>query len=887
MLMLLSTTMTAGAAVGETFTNDDGTLKYTVTSENPYEVSVAATESCTSSQVEIPASVTNNTITYAVTSIGKLAFWQCSNLSSINIGANVTTIGFGAFNSCSSLSTFTVPASVTSIGENAFYGCTGLESFTVSDGNEYYKSIDGVLFDSGVTSLLYYPAGNSATSYDIPNTVTSIARYAFFGSSHLTAITIPSSVRNVGSSYEGAFEGCSSLADVYCYAKPNTRWTTWYNRDKDFIDGKATRFHVFDDWVWSKVYSDANVTYVGDLSSRAIWTGTGGYCGNVATNVYYEITGEGTDKTLTIRKNPYIASNSDFRMADYSSFETRWSGERYNIKTVVIEDGVTTIGDNAFFDFTNLTSVTIPDGVESIRLNAFNGCSSLTSVTIPASVTFIDDDAFRGCSSVASYTLLDGNTAYTSDGRALFNLDGTMLIVYPAANNATSYTIPSSVTTVYDYAFYGSSHLTSVTIPNSVTTIGQFAFEQCSGLTSVTIPNNVTVIKLHTFYGCSGLTSVTIPNSVTIIDNSAFAECSSLTSVTIPNSVTTIETEAFSYCSSLTSVTIPASVKSLDLSVFLQCRNLANVYCYADPFETWEKINLAFSYHTTIHVFDAEAWSTKWSDEKITYKGDLAATPVNYIDAADNTDAIDAHAGQTLAVALSGRTLYKDGAWNTLCLPFDVSTISGPLSDDNVQAMILNNNEGSGTGFDASTGVLTLNFNDAPATIPAGTPFIIRWGTPDDNPGTALTDPVFQGVTIDNSDAAITRKTQTSTDGTVSFKGTYASITYTEENKSILFVGGNNNLYWPTVGFSIGAQRAYFELNDGQQARNIVLNFFDEQSGKAERDNDNATGIHSTTNCTNLAGAWYTLDGRKLAGKPSAPGIYVKDGHKVAIKREK
>ncbi len=173
LIMMMLTTMTAGAAVGDTFTNVDGTLQYTVTSENPYEVSVAATESCTSSQVEIPASVTNNTITYAVTSIGQyafagltnlmsinigdnvttigqnafvgcsnlatvtngdnvttigqLAFWQCSNLSSINIGANVTTIGIGAFNSCSSLSTFTVPASVTSIGERAFYDCTGLE----------------------------------------------------------------------------------------------------------------------------------------------------------------------------------------------------------------------------------------------------------------------------------------------------------------------------------------------------------------------------------------------------------------------------------------------------------------------------------------------------------------------------------------------------------------------------------------------------------------------------------------------------------------------------------------------------------------------------------------------------------------------------------------
>ena len=258
-------------------------------------------------------------------------------------------------------------------------------------------------------------------------------------------------------------------------------------------------------------------------------------------------------------------------------------------------------------------------------------------------------------------------------------------------------------------------------------------------------------------------------------------------------------------------------------------------------------------------------------------------------DNADNSAAISDADGKVYNVTLSGRTLYKDGAWNTLCLPFDVtdgntedkiSFTGTPLEGADV--MTLNSND---SGLTGST--LTLNFTDATGqTIAAGTPFIVKWGDKDE-PSTLegltdLTAPVFTNVTVSNANNDVT-----SNDGTVSFKGTYASITYTEENKSILFVGGNNNLYWPTVGFSIGAQRAYFQLNDGQQARNIVLNFFDEQSGKAERDGENATGIHSTTNFTNLAGAWYTLDGRKLAGKPRAPGIYVKDGHKVAIKREK
>ena len=241
-------------------------------------------------------------------------------------------------------------------------------------------------------------------------------------------------------------------------------------------------------------------------------------------------------------------------------------------------------------------------------------------------------------------------------------------------------------------------------------------------------------------------------------------------------------------------------------------------------------------------------------------------------DNVDNSAQVSALAGLTTTVILQGRTLYKDGAWNTLCLPFDITDGSGQMAG--ATAMTLDDEM---SGFNSESGVLTLNFDAASGTILAGTPFIVKWT------GTDVENPVFTGVTIEKGLNDVT-----SNDGTVSFKGTYASITYTEENKSILFVGAQNNLYWPTADSSIGAQRAYFELNDGQQARNIVLNFGDDE---------NATGIHSTTNFTrssllaslakNLAGAWYTLDGRKLSGTPTAPGIYVKDGHKVAIKREK
>ena len=228
----------------------------------------------------------------------------------------------------------------------------------------------------------------------------------------------------------------------------------------------------------------------------------------------------------------------------------------------------------------------------------------------------------------------------------------------------------------------------------------------------------------------------------------------------------------------------------------------------------------------------------------------------------DNGETIEtaAASGMVYEVTLQGRTLYKDGYWNTIVLPFAISDFTGtPLEGATVKELLTTSNFNNGT--------LTLNFSDALSAIEAGKPYIVKWTSGDD-----LVNPVFTGVTIDN-----TNRDVTFTGG--SFKGTYAPISYDADNKSILLLGvknGKNTLYWPKNGAKVNVCRAYFEMTDGALARQFVLNLDDE-----------ATGIQSKENgewvMDNSAGAWYTIDGVRLNAQPTVRGLYIRGGKKVFV----
>ena len=355
-------------------------------------------------------------------------------------GKKVTSIDNRAFYLCNSLISIIIPDSVEKISVNPFAYCRTLKSIFVSSEHPYFFAIDGVLFRKADSCLISYPKGREYTTYNIPQGITAIESSAFYDCKFLTRVTIPDSVTSIG---DCAFSLCDSLTSITI---------------PDSVEQIGTN----------------PFTVCSALKSISVSP-----------------------------EHPYFATIDGvlFRKADKAliSYPAGISSSTYTIP-----QGITAIGDSAFYYCDSLTSVSIPDSVTSIGDNAFYFCESLTSVTIPDSVTAIGDSAFSYCDSL------------------------------------TSVSIPDSVTAIGDEAFYSCSSLTSVNIPDSVTSIGDRAFSYCDSLTSVSIPDSVTAIGNRAFYYCDSLTSVSIPNSVTSIGDYAFGDCSNLT-LTVPRNSYALE----------------------------------------------------------------------------------------------------------------------------------------------------------------------------------------------------------------------------------------------------------------------------------------------------------------------------------------------------------
>ena len=263
-----------------------------------------------------------------------------------------------------------------------------------------------------------------------------------------------------------------------------------------------------------------------------------------------------------------------------------------------------------------------------------------------------------------------------------------------------------------------------------------------------------------------------------------------------------------------------------------------------------------------------------WRDAMILFDDDSAQP-----EGSKNADIIAANNGMTgLTVQLVGRTLYKDGSWNTLCLPFDVdlTATDGPLFDGATVETL------ESTSFDSTTGTLTLNFSDNVTSIEAGKPYLVKW-----NSGSNVTNPVFNDVVISSSLNPVVTTTTGAHEGTeITFAGAFSPIHIDKENHELLYLGANNTLYYPNAPMTIGSCRAHFRLEGIEVgdlpngAREIKMNFGEDVV---------TTSIHNsqftiTTPPLGGWGAYYSLDGRKLSGKPTKKGVYILNGKKRVVK---
>ena len=270
----------------------------------------------------------------------------------------------------------------------------------------------------------------------------------------------------------------------------------------------------------------------------------------------------GDNLTWTL-DNGTLAISGTGEIEDYSWSSSPWNDDT-SIKKVIIQNGVTYIGDCAFEGCSSLTEITLPEGVTSIGEYAFSGCSSLSEIILLKGVTSIGEYAFSSCISLSEIILPEG---VTSIGEyAFYN-----------CSSLTKITLPESVTSIDSCAFYGCISLSEITIPEGVTSIGSSAFSYCSSLSEITILKGVTSIGNSAFEGCSSLTEITLPEGVTSIGGSAFYGCSSLTKITLPESVTSIGSGAFSGCSSLTEINIPDGVTSIGNYTFNRCSTLTEI----------------------------------------------------------------------------------------------------------------------------------------------------------------------------------------------------------------------------------------------------------------------------------------------------------------------
>jgi len=506
---------------------------------------------------------------YSVTSVG-----ECDNeeivIPAEYQGKPVTGILDNAFKDCTTVKVICVPSSVTSIGKGAFAGCKNLTRLELpfigasrnTGETASQKTLFGYVFgDSQADGCdgikQYISKSESYTAYIPKNLKTvkianaSLPYGAFYGVKSITVLTLGGTTTKIG---ESAFEGCTSLSEL---TLPEGYASVGKNAFRGCSSLKTLELALGVTSIGT--YAFSGCTSLEEIllptTLREIGEATFYKCSSLK-EIYaplgVKVVGENAFRDCA--KLEKIVFSSGVETIDNYAFYGCSALKEINIPATV-----TAIGEGVFRDCSALEQLKLSEGLTTIGNKMFYGCASLKVIEIPSTVDTFGDDVFVGCTSLVDIKIDESNPKYSSVDCVLYSKDLKTLILYISGKSDESFTVPSHVEKIEDYAFYGASRLVTLTIPENVISIGKYAFASSAMLKTVNIQAKITELPENAFNSCPVIESVTFPTTVTKIGAYAFYK-SGIKEYTIPSQISEIGKYAFAG-TALTQITIPASVK--------------------------------------------------------------------------------------------------------------------------------------------------------------------------------------------------------------------------------------------------------------------------------------------------------------------------------------